>query len=139
MRQGSLFDDVPSLAGLMPAVRAAMHRAAGQDEEGRKRLVDRINEVASRENLRLTGGNVRAISKDTLDKMLSAGDRDHKPSLEAIAAFVVATGDVGPLAALLRPFGLKLLTPEMERDALFGRAVREEKQARKRRKQLEME
>ncbi len=138
MRQGSLFDDdMPSLAGLMPAVRAAMHRAAGQDDEGRKRLVDRINAVASRENIRLTGGNVRSISKDTLDKWVAPGDRDHEPSIRALAAFVAATGNIGPLEALLRPFDLKILTPEVERDARFGRAVREEKEARKRRKQLE--
>ncbi|WMW66624.1 phage regulatory CII family protein [Nitratidesulfovibrio liaohensis] len=138
MRQGSLFDgQTPRLAGAAASVRAAMNHAAGEYPAGRKQLVDRINEIARRDNLRLTGGNVRTISKDTLDKMLSPGDQTHKPSVDAMLAVVAATGDYGPLEALLEPFGLKILTPEKERDARFGRAVREEKEARKRRKQLE--
>lgn len=138
MRQGSLFDGhAPRLAGAAASVRAAMNHAAGEYPAGRKQLVDVLNEIARRDSLRLTGGNVRSISKDTLDKMLSPGDQTHKPSTDAVLAMVAATGDVGPLEALLEPFGLKIMTPEVERDYLFGRAVREEKEARKRRKRLE--
>ena len=45
MSQFSLFDcDYSRIAGLMPAVRAAMRRAAGHpDGEGRKALVDKIS------------------------------------------------------------------------------------------------
>lgn len=49
MRQCSLFDDREddaALAGLVANVRAALNRAVGQDKDGRKLLVDRINAIA---------------------------------------------------------------------------------------------
>lgn len=138
MRQLTLFDDsTPNLSGVIPAVRAAMNRAAGESAEGRKLLVDRINAIARSHNLRLTRGNARVISKDLLDKWLAPHDRDHTPSLLAVVVFCHATGDFGPLEAILRTLGLGILTPEVLRDAHFGRAVKEEKLARKRRRQLE--
>ena len=47
MSQFSLFDsDFSRISGLMPAIRAAMRRAAGNpDGEGRKALVDKIKAV----------------------------------------------------------------------------------------------
>ena len=56
MQQASLFDILPAeqadeprgLAGLMPAIRARMNSIAAKDPEGRKKLVDRINEVHHR-------------------------------------------------------------------------------------------
>lgn len=139
MRQFSLFDgsNDSALAGLVPAMRAAMNVAAGQDEDGRKRLVDRINQIAASAGIRLTAGNTRAISKDTLDKWLSPSDRDHTPSLLAVVAFCRATGDAGALRVLLRTMGLDVMTEEDRRLRDYGRACLEERAARKRKRQLE--
>ena len=72
MRQASLFDHCAPLASAMPAIKAAMRAVAGAPEgEGRKALPDRINAVASASGVRLTAGNARSISKDTLDKWLT--------------------------------------------------------------------
>lgn len=58
MSQMSLFDcDYTRFAGVMPAVRAAMRRAAGApDSVGRKGLVDKINLITTEAEIRLTGG-----------------------------------------------------------------------------------
>lgn len=106
MRQLSLLtltDDYARLAGLMPAVRGAMRRAAGADEsEGRKALVDSINRIAANGGVRLTTGNSKTISKDILDKWLSPSDASHPPSVTAIVVFCLATGDTTPLRQILK-------------------------------------
>jgi hypothetical protein len=138
MRQASLLEnDHGRLAGLTTAMRAAMNRAAGEDESGRKLLVDRLNAVARDAGVRLTAGNSKAISKDTLDKWLNPNDRDHTPGLLAVAVFCVATKDANALRVLLQAVGLDVMTPEdrMHRD--YGKACLAERQARKRKKMLE--
>ena len=81
MRQLSLIDDeYTTLSGAMPLIKAALRRVAGdENSEGRKLLVDKINKIARISGVKLTGGNVRAISKDTLDKWLSPSDESHPP------------------------------------------------------------
>ena len=132
MRQLSLLDDY-ALAGAMAAVKASMRRAAGDPEgEGRKLLVDKINSVARQAEIRLTGGNVRTISKDTLDKWCSASDTSHPPSIMALLAFCAATGDIGPLRVLARALGVDIMTEEDRHFRDLGRATEELKEARKR-------
>ena len=138
MRQVSFFDDDHGrLSGLVPATRAAMNRAAGEDEGGRKLLVDRINAVARDAGIRLTAGNAKAISKDTLDKWLNPNDRDHTPSLLAVVAFCRATKDAGPLRVMLRAMGLDVMADEDRKLRDYGRACVNEREARKRKKMLE--
>ena len=86
MPQFSLIDyDYSRIAGLMPAVRAAMRRAAGNpDGEGRKALVDKINAIARDAEVRLTAGRAESVSKDVLDKWLSPSDTSHPPSILAL-------------------------------------------------------
>jgi hypothetical protein len=140
LKQLSLLDDIPgSLAGLIPAVRAAMNRAAGADPEGRKLLVDRLNDLAAQTGIRLTQGSAKAISKDTLDKWLAPTDREHTPSLLAVAAFCVAISNPEPLRVLLRGVGLDVMTAEDRRLRDYGRACLAEREARKKKKRLEEE
>lgn len=140
MRQLSLLDDVAPLAGVMAEIRAAMRAVAGSpDGAGRKALPDKINGVAAVSGLKLTGGNARSISKDTLDKWLSPSDESHPPSIAALLAFVVATGDPAPLRAMLRAVGLDVMTAEDRRYRDIGKLDAEMKAARKRRKALEAE
>jgi len=138
MRQASLLDDDHGkLAGLVPAMRAALNRAAGEDEAGRKLLVDRINAVAREAGIRLTAGNAKVISKDTLDKWLNPNDRDHTPGVLAVAAICAATRDVGALRVLLQALGLDVMTADDRKHRDYGKACLAEREARKRKKMLE--
>lgn len=138
MRQASLLeDDHGRLAGVIPAMRAAMNRAAGEDESGRKLLVDRLNAVAREAGVRLTTGNAHALSKDTLDKWLNPNDRDHTPGILAVAVFCAATKDAGALRVLLQSIGLDVMTQEDRTHRDYGKACLAERDARKRKKRLE--
>ena len=139
MSQKSLLDyDYSRIAGLMPALRAAMRRAAAKaDGEGRKALVDTINRIASDAEVRLTAGRAESISKDVLDKWLSPSDTSHPPSILALAVFCRATGDYEALRVVLLACGLDIMTTEDRRFRDLGKADFEMKAARKRKQQLE--
>ena len=93
MKQLSLLDDAIRLSGVMVAIKTAMRDAAGAPEgEGRKMLADRLNEIAQRAGIKLTGGNTLSISKATLDKWLAPSDTSHPPSILALLAFCRARG-----------------------------------------------
>ena len=140
MRQASLFDHCAPLASAMPAIKAAMRAVAGAPEgEGRKALPDKLNAVASASGVRLTAGNVRFISKDTLDKWLSPSDEGHPPSILAVLAFYLATDDPAPLRAMLRSVGLDVMTIEDRKVCEYGRTLIEQKKMRKRLRKLEDE
>jgi 2-oxoglutarate dehydrogenase complex dehydrogenase (E1) component-like enzyme len=142
MRQLSLFDttdDAHGLAGVVPAVRAAMNAAAGASEEGRKLLVDSLSALAASANVRLTAGNAKSISKDTLDKWLSPSDRDHPPSILSVVALCMATGDAGAIRAMLRPLGLDVMTNEDRKLRDYGLAVIDGKAKAKAKRRMEEE
>lgn len=141
MRQLTFFEDndTHALAGVVPAVRAAMNAAAGASEEGRKLLVDRLSALAANANIRLTAGNAKSISKDTLDKWLSPSDRDHTPSILAVVALCMATGDAGAIRAMLKPLGLDVMTTEDRKMRDYGKACIEDKARAKAKRRLEEE
>ena len=83
MKQASLFDGYASLAGAIPAIKAAMREAAKAPGcDGRKALPDMMNELAVLAGVKLTKGNAAAFGKATLDKMLSPSDSSHPPSTQ---------------------------------------------------------
>ena len=140
MPQASLFEtsDYAHLAGLIHSLRAAMRRAAGaEDGEGRKALVDTINTIARTGGVKLSGGAAASVSKDTLDKWLSPSDPSHKPGIEALIVFVLATGDIGPLRILCRAAGVHITDKQGVEDAEYGRACRIEREAKRRKRRLE--
>ena len=110
MKQLSLLDDAVRLSGVMAAIKTAMRDAAGAPEgEGRKMLADRLNEIAQRAGIKLTGGNTLSISKATLDKWLAPSDTSHPPSILALLAFCRATGNVEPIRVAAQALGLDLI------------------------------
>ncbi len=138
MRQVSLLaPGIAALAHVMPDVRAAMRQIAGSREsEGRKALVDKLNQIAFEAEIKLTGGNSKSISKDLLDKWLSPSDSSHPPSLLAILAFCRATDNPAPLQIILRAVGLDVMTDEDRKFRDYGRAVWEAEEAARNRKRI---
>ena len=138
MRQISLLaPGVAALAHVMPDVRAAMRQIAGDREsEGRKALVDKINQIAAEAEIKLTGGNSKSISKDLLDKWLSPSDTSHPPGLLAILAFCRVTDNPAPLQIILRAVGLDVMTNDDRKFRDYGRAVWEAEEAARNRKRI---
>lgn len=115
-----------------------MREAAGAPEsEGRKMLVERLNEFAQAAGIKLTAGNTNGISKATLDKWLSPTDRQHSPSILAILAFCCVSGSLEPLRVAANALGVDLMTIEDKRLRDYGKAVLDEKAARKVKSELE--
>lgn len=138
MRQRSLFDI--GLAELMPGIRTAMRRVAADKEgEGRKLLVDRLNQIAAREGIKLTGGNEGQVSKATVDKWLSASDTSHPPSLLAVAAFCEATGSLEPLRVIAKVLGAEVMDDEDRKFRNLGKAEAELRLAKRRKRKAEEE
>ncbi len=140
MTQLSLLETSYQLAGAMAAIRAAMRATVGAPEsEGRKALPDRMNAIARQAGIRLTQGNQKNISKDTLDKWLSPSDLSHPPSIHALLVFCAATDCAEPLRVAARALGFDLMTREdrMLRD--YAQAILDEKAARRRKNKLEKE
>ncbi|MDR1659554.1 MAG: hypothetical protein LBR94_04320 [Desulfovibrio sp.] len=121
----------------MPAVRAAMNRAAGEYEPGRKMLVEAINRTARREGIALTSGGGKAITDAQLDKALQHGDRGHEPSLAFILCLCLATGDFTPLEPVWKVFGLVLVSPADAHFLEYGKACDALRKAKGRKSKLE--
>ncbi len=138
MEQLFLLDDAVRLSGVMAAIKTAMRDVAGAPEsEGRKMLADRLNEIAQRAGIKLTGGNTLSISKATLDKRLAPSDTSHTPSILALLTFCRATGNMEPFRIAAQALGLDLMTEEDRELRDYGAAVLEMKAARQRKRKLE--
>ena len=142
-KQASLFDITSSpeeavgLAGMMPAIRAAMNRTAADYESGRKLLVDAVIEIARREAVPMTSGGGKAITQDMLDKWLQPSDRGHAPSLEMIICFCLATGDASPITPILQLLGLCAVSQADLGYLEYGKACDSLKKAKKHKEMLE--
>ena len=137
MQQLNFFDNGFPLAGVLPAIKASMRRLAGDEGECRKGLVEKINAVAAQSQIPLTGGNCKSLSLDTLNKILSASDTGHPPSILFVLAFCRAVNNYEPVAILARAAGFELMSVEDKKFRDYGRSIKEEKQARKTRLKLE--
>jgi len=135
----SLFDDDPAtrLAGLMSAMKAAMNRAADECRDlSREQIAERMTSLAKRAGTPLNK-NAKVLSLAVLEKWLNPADMQHKPSIEALSVFCQTVGDMRPLAVLLAVHGCGVMTPEDRRLRDYAAADLAEKDARKRKKQLE--
>lgn len=135
MQQGHLFET--TLAGLLPAVRAAMRQVAHEGTLSRDEIAERMGERAMLAGVKLTQGNAKGVHKDTLEKWLNPADSGHPPSLMAVNVFVAVTGDTRPLEVMLQLHGCGLMGPEDRKLRDYGRAVVEEREARRKKRKLE--
>lgn len=141
--QLGLFEDDNRLclavAGLCASVKAAMNRAAAASSLSRAQITDRMNSLAQAAGVRLTKGNAKTISEDTLDQWLNPAERDHTPSLLAVNVFCLAVGDAGPLAAQLAIHGCAVMDAEARRYRDYGKACATVREAARRKKKIEEE
>ena len=140
MRQLSLIEDIAQLAGVLPAIKAAMRGITGAPEsEGRKALPDKLNAIARASGVKLTGGNAHGISEDMLHKILSPSDDSRPPSVLMLLAFYKATSNPAHIRAMLRAVGLDIMTEDDRKLRDYARAILDQKKARKQARKLEEE
>ena len=137
-QQLSLFDSAYKLHGVLPAVKASMRAILGPEgNENRKSIVGKMNAFAAQAQVPLTGGNVKEFSLTMLNKILSPSDKSHPPSLLFVLIFCKAANEIEPLQILANALGYELMGEEDRRLRDYGKAILEEKAARRRKKQLE--
>jgi len=140
MRQLSLFetDQSAELAMLMANVKSAMNRAASRCGLSRDEIVDRMNQIARSAGISLSRGNAKSVTLATLEKWLNPANTEHQPSILAVNVFCTAVKSVEPLAAMLRPHGCGVMTPQDKKLRDYADAILAEREAKKRKKQLEL-
>lgn len=109
-RQLSLFNSTSSrIAGLDRGIKVAMNEACRnaciQQGLSRDNILDKMNEIALKAGVRLTGGNAHALSLAMFEKWLNPADKGHMPSLRALAVFCAAVESVTPFAVLVASVG----------------------------------
>lgn len=139
-QQLSLFDDsTAQFAGLMPALKTALHRAANECKTlSREQIVDRMNKQAKSAGISLNK-SARVLSLATLEKWLNPSNSEHKPSVEAVVLFCLVVKDTRPMNVLLRALGCEVMTPDDRKLRDYARADIDEQQARKKKKRLKEE
>ncbi|XPV77654.1 MAG: hypothetical protein ACNI27_06985 [Desulfovibrio sp.] len=143
MKQLSLFHEpsdykvAAALGSLLPLMKAAMNEVADNHNLSRDLIADRMNELSRTAGIKLSSGNVKSIKTASLNKWLAPADREHPPSILALLTFCIATKSVEPLLPLLHALGCELMTEEDRKLRDYGEAILNEKEARKRKRQLE--
>ena len=139
MRQLSLFDDPSAdLAMLLARIKSAMHQSAASCGLSREEIVDRMNEIAKRAGVSLSRGNAKSVTLATLEKWLNPANADHVPSLLVVNVFCMVTKSTAPLLVMLDLHGCGVMTPEDKKLRDYAEAILAERDARKRKKQLEL-
>ena len=87
--------------------------------------------LAQAAQVALTGGNVKSISLDMLNKILSPSDTSHPPSLLFVLAFCLAAKDFGPLRIITQAVGFGLMDEEERMLCEIHKAEMAEKAAKK--------
>jgi hypothetical protein len=114
-RQLSFFDAentaISQIAGFDTVLKAAMNRAAADSPLSRDQILEKMNDLSLRAGRRLTGGNAKKISLDTLEKWLNP-ESDQVPTARAVNVFMHACNTVLPLEAWAGGHGCGLMSPK---------------------------
>lgn len=122
---------------IIPSIKRRMKSAlaAAVPPLSREQLVDRMNAIAERENLKITIGKGK-LTLAVLDKWLAANEPDFPPLL-GLEVFMLALGDLGPLKALAELHNCTLLTAQEALFYEFGKAKFDAKERARSLKHLE--
>lgn len=133
-QQLSLFTEstqIMQAGAFVPAIKAALRRAAEESGMSREQIVDAMNAITLATGKQLTAGRSKKIHQDTLDKWLASEEKDHVPSLLAVHVFCVAAKTHTPLVAWITLLGggVEVMTEEDRFFRDYGRAIIEREDA----------
>ncbi|MFZ5775074.1 MAG: hypothetical protein ACOY3Z_06280 [Thermodesulfobacteriota bacterium] len=133
--QLNLFEQ-STLATVVRDVKSAMNQAARDSGYSREQLLDRMNTLAGRYGVQLNK-KARELSKDLFEKWLNVNEPTHYPHLAALSIFCAATGNIEPIAIMLRPMGGMAIGAEDVKLLKWARAYHQAKGLRKKMRDLE--
>jgi len=137
--QGSSSSMIGHVGGLTAALKACMQStlASAAPHFSRAQLVDRMNQIAKQNGIKVTTGRTRLLTTNILDKWLAPNDADDIPPLMAVEVFMLAVGSLAPLEMLAEFHGCKLLTPDETLLFEYGKAKFESKERSRQLRKLE--
>ncbi len=112
-KQLDLFSAAPTL-NVQRDVKTAMANAAKDTGLSREELCERINHIADRYGVRLVKGTGSGVTLATLEKWLNPEDKEREIPVKAMAVYLAATGDKGPVQEIVAPLGWMVID---EKDA----------------------
>lgn len=127
------------VGGLGAALKACMQQtlASAAPFMSRAQLVDRMNEIAKRNGVKITTGRTRLLTTNILDKWLAPNDSDDMPPILAVEVFMLAVGSFAPLGLWAEFNGCKLLSSEEILFFEYGKAKYEGKERSRQLRRLE--
>ena len=128
----------PDLADVERAVSRAMWNAAKGSTLARAQIVDRMNEIASAQGRKLTGGSAKQLSEAMLEKWLNDND-PQRPSYYALAVFCKVTESLAPISALAAPLLGVIITMAQQKILEWAEAAIALKNAKKNKLRLDKE
>jgi hypothetical protein len=126
-----------SFASIVQDVKKAMNEAIRASNLSREQVLDRMNTLALRQNVRLITGNGKTLKLETLNKWLNVEDDIRVPSLKALPIFCAATGSAEPLAVIAKLLGARLIDVEEIKLLEWAKRYRRAQTLRKEMKELE--
>ncbi len=111
--------------------------AAAAPSLSRAQLVDRMNEIARLQGIKITSGRSKVLTEPILEKWLAPNDTDDVPPIAALAVFMAAVGSFEPLKVWAELCGCKLVSPDEIPVLLYGKEKLEAKERARRIKRLE--
>lgn len=127
------------IGGLASTLKACMQQTltTAAPYLSRAQLVDRMNEIAKQNGVKITTGRTRLLTTNILDKWLAPNDTDDIPPLMAVEVFMLAVGSLAPLEFLAEFHGCKLLDPDEVLLFEYGKAKFESKERARKLRRLE--
>ncbi len=137
MKQLSLFEVVSLNVG--SPLTEAMVAAERESGLSRGQIVDAMNDLAAQYGVRLSKGNGRNLSLDTLEKWLNPNDLGRTINLKALVIFCRVVGAISPIAELVRPLGGQVIGEKDAKLLRWAQHYQRAKEARTAMKKIEAE
>ena len=120
-------------------VKEAMSASAKDSGLSREDILERMNRLAAKSGVRLLRGNGSGLTMATFEKWLNAQAAEHYPPFNSLVIFCAAINDYGPIKAMTKPLGIKLIEEEDIKLLMWAKEYHQIKTARKRIRKLQEE
>ena len=118
-------------------VKDALNQSVKASGQSRDQILDRMNELAKRQNMVLNGKV--GVSKDLFEKWLNIEDDSRVPGIKGLSLLCAALGTIQPMAVMIAALGGMAIDGEDVKLLEWARVCHKTKTLRKRMRKIEEE
>lgn len=137
VKQLSLFNQ-PSL-NINKAVKVQMALSVKESDWSREEILERMNDLAGRNGVRLMKGNGKILTMTSFEKWLNVSAMEHNPPTNSLVIFCAAIGDNRASRVAMLPLGDTYVEDSDAKLLLWAKEYQRAKSARQKMKKLEAE